>query len=36
MVVFSTRVVKMKEHLTLCREFSILYTEDRVIVDRVV
>ena len=34
-VVRTCRVVKMKEHLLICREFSILYIEDRV-VDRVV
>ena len=36
MVVWTSQVVKMKEHLPLCREFSILCIEDRVAVDRVV
>ena len=35
-VVYTSRVVKMKEHLPFCREFSILCIEDRVVVDRVV
>ena len=30
------RAVKMKEYLPFSREFSILYIEDRVVVDRVV
>ena len=30
------RVLKMKEHLQFCREFSILCIEDRVNVERVV
>ena len=30
------RVVKMKEHLLFCREFSTLCIKDRVIVDHVV
>ena len=32
----ASRVVKMKEHLSFCRESSILCVEDRVVVDRVV
>ena len=35
-VACTRRVVKMKEHLPFCREFSILCREDRVVVDRVV
>ena len=36
-LVVSTRwVVKMKEHLPFCREFSILCIEDRVVADLVV
>ena len=35
-VVCTNRVLKMKEHLTFCREFSKLCIEDRVVVDRVV
>ena len=33
-VVCARRVVKMKEHLQFCGEFSILCIEDRVVVDR--
>ena len=34
---FSTnRVVKMKEHLPFCREFSTVFIEDRVAIDHVV
>ena len=36
MVVFTSRVVNMKEHLPLCKEFNILCIEDRVVVNRVV
>ena len=36
LLVCSTRVVKMKEHLPFCREFSILCIEDKVVVDHVV
>ena len=36
MVVFTSRVMKMKEQLPFCREFSILCIEDRVAVERVV
>ena len=36
LVVCSSRVVKMMEHLPFCREFSILCIEDRVVVDHVV
>ena len=32
----TSRVVKMKEHLSFCRESSILCVEDRFVVDRVV
>ena len=31
LVVCTSRVVKMKEHLPFCREFSILCIEDRVV-----
>ena len=34
-VVCTSRVVKMRENLRFCKEFSILYMEDRVSVDRV-
>ena len=33
-VVCTNRIVKMKEHLTFCREFRILCIEDRVAADR--
>ena len=36
LVIFTIRVLKMKEHLPFCREFSILCIEDRVFVDPVV
>ena len=36
LVVFTSRVVKMKEYLPFCREFNILCIEYRVVVDRVV
>ena len=36
MVVCTCRVVKMKGHLPFCKEFNILYIEDRVVVDSVV
>ena len=36
MVVCTNRIVKMKEHLLPCREFSVLCIEDRVVDDRVV
>ena len=29
MAVYTNRIVKMKEHLPFCREFSILCIEDR-------
>ena len=35
-VIYTSRVVKIKEHLPFCRKFSILCIEDRVAVDRVV
>ena len=35
-VVCTSRVVKMKEHLSFCRELGLLCIEDRVAVDRVV
>ena len=35
-VVYTSGVVKMKEHLPFCEKFSILCIEDRVAVDRVV
>ena len=35
-VACTSRVVKMKEHLSFCREFSLLCIEDRVAVDHVV
>ena len=35
MVVCTGRVVKMKKDLSFCREFSILYIEERIIVDPV-
>ena len=35
-VVCTNRVVKMKEYLPFCKEFSILCIEDRVVVDSVV
>ena len=34
--VYTNRIVKMKEHLPFCREFSILCIEDRVVADLVV
>ena len=34
MVASTSRVVKMKEHLVFCREFSILCVEDGGVVDR--
>ena len=34
MVLYTSRAMKMKEHLPFCKEFSTL--EDRVVVDRVV
>ena len=34
-VVCTSKVVKMKEHLPFCKEFGILCIEDRVVVDRV-
>ena len=36
MVVCTSRVVKIRVHLSYCREFSILFTEDRVVFDQVV
>ena len=36
MVVCKNRALKMKEHLPFCREFSVLCSEDRVAVERVV
>ena len=36
MIVSTNRVVEMKEHLSFCKEFSILCIEDRVVVDHVV
>ena len=36
LVVCTSRVVKMKEHLPFCREFSIRCIEDRVTVNYVV
>ena len=36
MVVYTSRAMKMKEHLTFCKEFSTLFIEDRVVIDRVV
>ena len=36
MVVCTSSVVKIKEYLPFCREFSISCIEDRVVVDRVV
>ena len=36
LVVCISRVVKMKEHLPVCREFSILCIEERAVVDHVV
>ena len=36
LVVCTSRVVKMKEHLPFCREFSILCIEDRVVADHVI
>ena len=33
-VVCTNRIVKMKEHLSFFREFSILFIEDRAAVDR--
>ena len=35
-VVSTSRIVKMKEHLPFRKEFSILCIENRVVVDRVV
>ena len=35
-VICTSKVVKMKEHLPYCREFSIICIEDRVAVDCVV
>ena len=35
MVVYTSRVVKMKEHLPFCKEFSILCIEDIVVVHSV-
>ena len=35
-VVCTSRVVKIKEHLSFCRELGLLCIEDRVAVDRVV
>ena len=35
-VIYTSRVAKIKEHLPFCRKFSILCIEDRVAVDRVV
>ena len=35
-VLCTSRVWKMKEHLLFCREFRTLYIEDRVAVDLVV
>ena len=36
LVACTSRVVKMKEHLPFCREFSILCIEDRVVADHVI
>ena len=36
LVVCISGVVKMKEHLPVCREFSILCIEERAVVDHVV
>ena len=36
LIVCTSRVVKRKEYLPFCREFSILSVEDRVAVDHVV
>ena len=36
MVVFTIRVVKMKEYVPFCRESSTLCIEEKVVVDRVV
>ena len=35
-VVCTSRVVKMKEHLPFCKEFNMLSIEDRVAVTRIV
>ena len=35
MVVYTSRAGKMKKHLPFCREFSILYIEDRIVIDAV-
>ena len=34
-VVYISRVVKIEKHISSCRELSILYIEDRVIIDHV-
>ena len=31
LIVCTSRVMKMKKYLSFCREFSILYIEDRVV-----
>ena len=36
MVVCTNRALKMKEHQPFCREFNVLCSEDRVVVERVV
>ena len=36
LVVCISRVVKMKDHVPFYREFSILFIEDKVVVDHVV
>ena len=35
-VVFTSKIVKLKQYLPFCRELSTLCIEDRVVVDRVV
>ena len=35
-VVYTSRAMKIKEHLPFCKEFSTLFIEDRNVVDRVV
>ena len=35
-VVCTSRVVKMKEHLPFCKEFNTLCVEERVVVDQIV
>ena len=35
-VLYTSRAMKMMEHLPFCKEFRTLFIEDRVVIDRVV